>query len=45
MGRDLSKIILIDNLEKNFRLQQKNGIHIRSWFGDPQDNVLKSIQY
>jgi CTD small phosphatase-like protein 2 len=44
VGRDLSRVILVDNLEKNFKLQKQNGIHVRSWFGDPNDNVLKELQ-
>jgi len=40
VGRDISKMILVDNLDKNFKLQKANGIHVRSWFGDPQDDIL-----
>ena len=43
MGRDLSKVILVDNLDKNFQLQKDNGIHVRSWFGDPKDNILMQL--
>lgn len=45
VGRDLSKVILVDNLEKNFKLQKLNGIHVKSWFGDPNDKVLKDLQH
>ena len=40
VGRDLSKVLLVDNLEKNFDLQKDNGIHVRSWYGDPKDSIL-----
>jgi CTD small phosphatase-like protein 2 len=43
VGRDLSRVLLVDNLDKNFQFQKENGIHVRSWFGDPNDNVLKDL--
>ena len=41
IGRDLDKVVMIDNIEKNYRLQKKNGILIRSWYGDRKDTRLK----
>lgn len=38
--KDLSKIILIDNLSCNFRLQPNNGIHIKTWTDDIWDRQL-----
>lgn len=43
VGRDLSKLIIVDNLSKNYQLQEQNGIHIRSWYGDNTDNILPLI--
>lgn len=43
IGRDLEKMIMIDNIEKNYRLQKKNGILIRSWYGDRKDTLLKEL--
>lgn len=40
VGRDLKHILLVDNLEHNYRLQKMNGIHIRSWYGDKNDSML-----
>jgi len=40
LGRDLKKIIIIDNLAENFELQPENGIFIQSWYGDPEDRAL-----
>lgn len=41
IGRPLDKIIIVDNLPQNFRLQKENGIEIKSFFGD--DNNDKAL--
>ena len=43
LGRDLSKIIIIDDLAKNYKLQQDNGLPITSWKGDVNDTTLKDL--
>ena len=43
LGRDLSKTIIIDNLEENFRLQPDNGLPIITWKGDINDFSLKYL--
>ena len=43
LGRDLSKIIIIDDLAKNYKLQQDNGLPITSWKGDINDTTLKDL--
>ena len=41
LGRDLSKIVIIDNRPQSFSLQKDNGIFIRSFHGEDKfDNVL-----
>ena len=40
IGRDMKKIIIIDNMEENFRLNKKNGIKIAPFYGDENDKVL-----
>ena len=41
IGRPLNSIIIIDNYPQNFRLQEANGINIKSFFGDDdEDNTL-----
>ena len=44
IGRPLDKIIIVDNLPQNFRLQKENGIEIKPFFGDDNsDKVLTSL--
>ena len=43
VGRELSKVIIVDNVAENFQLQPDNGILIRSWFDDPNDNALLEL--
>lgn len=34
LGRDLCRVVIVDNLPENFGLQKDNGIAIKSWFND-----------
>ena len=44
IGRPLDKVIIVDNLPQNFRLQKENGIEIKSFFGDDNsDKVLDNL--
>ena len=43
LGRDLSKIIIIDDLKKNYKLQEDNGLPITSWRGDVNDTELRDL--
>lgn len=43
LGRDLSKMIIIDNVAENFQFQQANGIHIKNFEGDEYDTELVDI--
>jgi CTD small phosphatase-like protein 2 len=44
LGRDLSKIIIVDNMPQNFRLQKENGIFIKTFYGeDPDDTALMDL--
>ena len=38
IGRPLDKIIIIDNIPQNFRLQKDNGIAIKPFFGEDQSD-------
>lgn len=45
IGRDLSRVVIVDNLPENFMLQKDNGIAIKSWFNDnQQDSELIKLQ-
>ena len=44
IGRPIDKIIIVDNLPQNYRLQKDNGIEIKSFFGDDNnDNALEHL--
>ena len=41
LGRELDKIIIVDNMEQNYKLQKNNGITIRPFWGkDNEDTAL-----
>jgi hypothetical protein len=43
LGRDLKKVVIIDDRRTNFRLQPGNGIKIDPWTGDPKDDQLGKL--
>ena len=43
LGRDLNKTIIVDNISENFLLQPENGIAIKSWYDDAQDDALMQM--
>jgi CTD small phosphatase-like protein 2 len=43
LGRDLTKCIIIDNIEDNFCAQPDNGIPIKGWYSDPEDRELEKM--
>lgn len=40
LGRDMSKVLIVDNDPRNFRLQSENGIFIKTWTGESDDKEL-----
>ena len=41
LGRDISKVIIVDNMPHNFGLQKENGIFIKNFYGEnSKDNAL-----
>lgn len=40
LGRDLSRVVIVDNNAENFQLQPENGIYIKTWHNDPNDTAL-----
>jgi CTD small phosphatase-like protein 2 len=43
LGRPMNKIMIVDNISNNFRLQPDNGIQIHSWYEDDDDEVLGKL--
>ena len=44
LGRDLSKVIIVDNMPQNFKLQKENGIFIKNFNGDDKsDSTLLDL--
>ena len=44
IGRNIDKIIIVDNIAQNYRLQKENGINIKSFYGDdPNDRILYQL--
>ena len=43
IGRDMKKIIIVDNMEQNFRLNKQNGIKIKPFYGDKNDKILYEL--
>ena len=43
LGRDISKMIIIDNIEENYNLQPDNGLNISDFEGDENDNELNFL--
>ena len=43
LGRDLTKIIIIDNIEENYSFQPNNGLNIIDFEGDENDNELQYL--
>ena len=43
LGRVLNRTIIIDNLKDNFKLQPKNGLFIKTWTSDVNDNQFQDL--
>ena len=45
LGRDIKKVIIVDNIANNFKLNPDNGIQISAFFGDDdEDNALEELK-
>lgn len=43
LGRDLRRVIIVDNIKENFERQDANGIEIKTWIGDAMDRELDTF--
>ncbi|TNV77567.1 hypothetical protein FGO68_gene17773 [Halteria grandinella] len=43
LGRDLSRVIIIDNTYETMQLHPYNGVQIRTWTGDTTDTALSFL--
>jgi hypothetical protein len=43
LGRDLRKIVIVDNIRDNFERQKENGIEVLTWLNDPKDKELLKL--
>ncbi len=43
LGRDIRRVIIVDNVAENFQQQPENGILIKSWVDDPGDTALMEL--
>ena len=45
IGRDLDKMIIVDNMPQNYRLHKKNGINIKGFWGEElNDRILFNLK-
>ena len=45
IGRPMNKIIIVDNYNQNYKLNKKNAINIKSYWGkDYNDNALSELE-
>ncbi len=40
LGRNLNKLVIVDDTTNNFKFQKENAIKVESWKGDPNDTEL-----
>jgi len=43
LGRDLRRVLIIDNIGDNFKLQHSNGLLIKTWTGEIKDEEFKFL--
>ena len=43
LDKDMKKIIIVDNLVQNYRLNLENGINIKSFYGEINDKILQEL--
>ena len=44
IGRDLKKIVFVDNLKSNAKYNPDNLYHIKSWYSDIEDDELIKLK-
>ena len=44
MGKDLRKVVIVDNIRETFYKHEENGIEIKSWYDCKEDREIPKLE-